>query len=126
MNKIISKKRLKDISKDFENCTVFSNSHDLKLVFSDCTILFEEPLVYKFGYPNNEVSHYTNVAKAIEAEDLVLYKLKDTEWIKSIIKLNSNHPKHSDKLFESFYHFLIFFEDNTFECLATDYKIIQS
>jgi len=124
MNKIIAQNNLKNISKRIYDCEIYSNNRELKLSFPDF-VISSNTLIYKFGFPNNEVSHYTDISMAINAEEFLLYTLKETDWLENILKLNSNHPRHTNKLFESYSHFLLFLEDDTFECIATDFNIIQ-
>jgi hypothetical protein len=125
MNNIIKRDNLKNISEQVSVSEIYSNNESLELRFPEMTISFRNPLVYKFGFPNNEVSSFLDIAKAIDAEDFFLYTIKDTDWLKSILKLNSNHPKHSDKIFETYSHFLLFLEDDTFVCIAESFNIIQ-
>ena len=78
---------------------------------------FEHVLFFKFGWPNEEV---------IEAHELYPYGLKwygfyvveHSPLIREIAERNSVHPNHKRSHFDSFYHHVITFHDETLEVIA--------
>jgi len=93
-------------------------------VFKDAgtaLIEFEGCLITKFGHPNDEPQEghplYREVEKAGGCYDA--YEVKKSSWLKEVEEQN-------DVTFPGINyntrHFIIFFHDSTFECLANDMK----
>jgi hypothetical protein len=85
-------------------------------------ISFEIYIVYKFGYPNDEVlqAHpYYNLG--LSPYDL--FEVVGSEWIEKIEKMNRIHPYHQPARYLLFKHFIITFKDSTFECIARDLSV---
>jgi hypothetical protein len=93
------------------------------LHFKDLRIVFKSYLIFKNGYPNDEV--YSVQEKFVKNHLMpsVLYQIVNSAWVNEIKKINRVHPRHEDKLFDKAKHFLIFFQDETFECIADSYEV---
>lgn len=80
-------------------------------------LIFKNHIIYKFGYPNAEIlqSHpYYNLG----LESYNLYEVVESDWVKEIETMNKLHPFHNPIRFKMYRHFIITFEDSTFECIA--------
>jgi hypothetical protein len=85
-------------------------------------IEFEGCLLTKFGYPNDEAQPghplYKNIEKAGGCYDA--YEVKNSYWVKEVETQNKvSFPEFSINK----RHFIIFFHDSSFECLANDIKV---
>ena len=90
-------------------------------------IKFKGCTQYKFGSPNDE---------AIEGHPLYKYGLqayaffevKNSEWVKTLMKMNRVHYCHRDEYFDNCKHYIYFFHDNCFEivCDSYSYEIMQT
>jgi len=86
------------------------------------TAIVEFPgcLISKFGYPNDEAASGIPKYKEIEIV-YAICEVVDSDWIKELKQVNSyTFPNTS---YSSFRHFLIFFHDSTFECIAKEIKL---
>jgi hypothetical protein len=85
-------------------------------------ITFGQSMIYKFGYPNDEVllahSYYS-----LGLESYQLFEVIGSEWIQEIKEMNKAHPLNDPLLFSRCRHFIITFKDSTFECIAAGLKI---
>ena len=85
-------------------------------------IEFKLCLLTKFGYPNDEAweGHplYSEFEKAGGAYDF--YEVVNSSWLSEINK--QNKKAFPDFSYET-RHFVIFFHDSTFECLASDFEV---
>lgn len=81
------------------------------------SLSFKNHIIYKFGYPNAEVlqAHpYYNLG----LESYNIYEVAESDWVKEIETKNRLHPFHNPLKFKMYKHFIITFEDSTFECVA--------
>ncbi|WP_445363336.1 hypothetical protein ACJJIQ_00385 [Microbulbifer sp. ANSA003] len=76
---------------------------------------FQGCLISKFGYPNDEAAMGIPKYKDFGYDICVV---KNSEWVKELENLNNySFPNTS---YADFRHFIIFFHDSTFECIAKD------
>ena len=83
---------------------------------------FEDCLITKFGYPNDEaLPGHPLYAKLEEAGGCYdIYKIKNSSWLKKVEDQNNvSFPGTTYKR----QHFIVLFHDSTFECLAKDMKV---
>jgi len=84
-------------------------------------ISFNHCISHKLGMPNDE---------AIEGHPYEKYGLKpysnfeveNSDWIAQLEKINSVHPYHKKERFERYKHYIFFFHDTNFECIAESFK----
>ena len=77
---------------------------------------------YKFGMPNDE---------AIEGHPyypfgLLPYKffeVKNSDWIIQLEQINSVHERHNKQQFKKYKHYIFFFHDSNFECVAESFTV---
>jgi hypothetical protein len=85
-------------------------------------VAFKNHLIYKFGYPNAEAlqahSYYN-----LGLENYVLFEVVGSDWVADIEQRNRVHPFHNPIRYKMYKHFLIAFEDSTFECVAAGMEI---
>jgi hypothetical protein len=85
-------------------------------------ITFKNHLIYKFGYPNAEAlqahPYYT-----LGLEAYRLFEVVSSDWVEDIEQKNRVHPFHNPIRYKMYKHFLIAFEDSTFECVAAGMEI---
>lgn len=100
-----------------------AKDNNVVLEFQNSKLVFNSFLIFKNGYPNEEVF---TTQKYFQDNDLrlsTLYQISDSLWIEGIKKDNQIHPRHKDEIFDRFKHFIIFFSDESFECIANSYEI---
>lgn len=88
-------------------------------------VTFENYLIYKLGYPNAEVLQSHPYYK-LGLSWYKLYEVLGSTWIKDIEQMNKMHPLHNPTRYKMFKHFIITFEDSTFECIAKGVEIFFS
>jgi hypothetical protein len=93
----------KEIDSKSKSCTAF-------LTFTGCESC-------RLGGPNDETieGHYL-YGKGIDVGGS--YLVKNSPWLKELRKMNSVHSQFNDDIWSRKKHYLIFFKDNTFECIA--------
>jgi len=108
----------KDYAFMYENF-VFSSQHRLFLVLeyldNQIDTLQFDFVTYKYGYPNDEVSHPLS---KYGLGFYGLYKVINSPWITEIVDNNRQHPGHSDTLFEKVEHYIAKFKDVTLEVIS--------
>jgi len=80
-------------------------------------ITFKNHLIYKFGYPNAEVLQ-AHPYYALGLEAYKFFEVVNSDWVDDIEQRNRVHPFHNPIRYKMYKHFLITFEDSTFECIA--------
>ena len=115
-------KRLENISDEYLY-SLSAKDGNIILHFENSKLFFKSYLIFKNGYPNIDVSIVQEKFGENDIESSVLYQVTNSSWITEITIANRIHPDHKDELFENLIHFLIFFHDETFECIADSYEI---
>ncbi|MEO5591294.1 MAG: hypothetical protein ABIR15_21180 [Chitinophagaceae bacterium] len=115
--------KLETITKNYYTCNLFKVDNDVTIDFGDSKLGFKLCQIFKCGYPNEEIyMHYDYYTENLMCK-YSLYEILDSEWIKELNEMNKVHPRHSNKIFEKSRHFIILFEDEVFECIATEYAV---
>jgi hypothetical protein len=81
-----------------------------------------DALAHTFGRPNDE---------ALEAHPLhsrgldyhMAFEVRRSSWIRSFERMNRVRMWHDPDQFGGYRHFIITFQDSTFECIAEDYCV---
>ena len=83
---------------------------------------FEHCISARLGAPNDEVfaGHPLN-GKGLEAYGA--QRVVNSRWLKEIEKINSVHAMYRPDSWRSLNHFIFWFHDSTFECIARSYKV---
>jgi hypothetical protein len=79
-------------------------------------------LVYKFGVPGNETI-MGHPYHRLGIQPYSCYLLKESEWIRELMRIDSVHPYHDKEKFKSYNHYVFTFHDNMFECIAKNFQI---
>jgi len=78
--------------------------------------------IYKYGYPNDEVSHpLTKYGLGFYG----VFKVSNSPWIIELRDNNRQHPRHTDSMFEKYEHYAIKFQDVTVEVICTKMQEVQ-
>jgi len=83
-------------------------------------IEFDLFFVYKFGYPNDEVSHPLT---KYGLGNYGFFEVQNSEWIEQLRQNNSSHSSHSDSIYNDLRHFIAKFKDVTLEIIADDFEL---
>jgi hypothetical protein len=98
---------------------------EVSLGFDNAELIFKQCLIFKCGYPNDEIYFAYDYYTQGSMEKYCLYEVLESGWIKELCKMNSVHPRHTDDLFKNDRHFIILFEDEVFECIAKSYEVAK-
>lgn len=80
-------------------------------------------IIYKYGYPNDEVQHPLS---QFGLGFYGFYEVKNSDWIQNLENWNSKHPKHIAGMRMKDKHYVARFKDLTLEIIATgDYEFKQ-
>lgn len=87
-----------------------------------CLVTFKHAVSAKMGHPNDEVQRGHPLAgRGLEAYTAQI--VKNSPWLKEVAKTNSVHPQHRPDRWTSLNHYVFWFHDSTFECLAESYDV---
>lgn len=90
--------------------------------YSTAIVTFQNCLNHKFGFPNDEVLHGHPLYKK-GLRPYAAFEINNSSWRRSIIEMNTVHPRHSSALFDEYKHYTFSFHDSVFECLAEGFTI---
>jgi len=76
----------------------------------------------KFGSPNDEVL-YGHPLHGRGLEPYTPQIVKNSKWIKDLEVINKVHPNFDQESWRSFNHYVFWFHDETFECVAKSYEV---
>ena len=79
-------------------------------------------LIYKYGYPNDEVSHPFS---KYGLGSYGLFQVINSPWVTELRDNNRQHHRHTDSSFEDYKHFIAKFKDVTVEILCTKMEETQ-
>lgn len=84
---------------------------------SVAVITFDRHHIYRSGPPNDEaIAGHPLFEKGLKPYSL--FRVNRSSWIEELERMNSVHPHHDRKRFDSRSHFIFVFHDSTFECVA--------
>jgi len=87
-------------------------------------ILFEHNLLFKFGYPNDEVLNGHPLYK-YGLKPYTFHFIDNSPWIDDLERSNKVHPRHTGGWHEKYKHWIVSFHDETLEVLARQSKILD-
>ena len=88
----------------------------------DVEVTFEDCLALSLGVPNDEALN----GHRLWGRGLQYYAFQEvfsSDWIADMRQRNRAHHRHSEELFEGLRHFIVTFQDKTFECVAKGFTI---
>lgn len=81
-----------------------------------------DPFIFKYGYPNDEVSHpYTRFGLGSYG----LFEVNNSPWVTELKESNRQHHRHADSSFDSYRHYVAKFKDVTVEVICTQMEEVQ-
>lgn len=87
-----------------------------------CLVTFNNCVSAKLGHPNDEVlSGHALYGRGLEGYTAQI--VINSPWIKEVAKNNSVHRGDDPQGWNSLYHYVFWFHDSTFECLAKSYEV---
>jgi hypothetical protein len=115
----------KDYAFMYENFIV-SSQHKLLLLLEQAdnvidTLQFDS-LIYKYGYPNDEVSHPLS---KYGLGSYGLFQVTNSPWVTELRDNNRQHHRHTDSSFDDYKHYVAKFKDVTVEVVCTKMEEIQ-
>ena len=91
-------------------------------VVSLCLVTFQNCTSAKLGHPNDEVQRGHPLAgRGLEGYTAQI--VKNSPWLKEVAKTNSVHHCDRPDMWTSLNHYVFWFHDSTFECLAKSYEV---
>lgn len=78
--------------------------------------------IYKYGYPNDELSHpYEKYGLGSYG----LFKVENSPWVTELKEANRQHYRHADSMFDNDIHYVATFKDVTLEVICTRMEEVQ-
>ena len=90
-----------------------------------CLVKFKNCMSAKLGHPNDE-AQYGHPLSGRGLEGYTAQIVRNSPWLKEVAKINSVHPQDDSKRWKSINHYVFWFHDSTFECLAESYEVEMS
>lgn len=87
-----------------------------------CVVTFGNCASAKLGHPNDEAQSGHALAKR-GLEGYTAQIVRNSPWIAEVAKTNSVHPYDDPERWRSLNHYIFWFHDSTFECLAESYDV---
>ena len=85
-------------------------------------VQFHHCLSSKLGDPNDEVFHgHPLNGKGLEPYNVQI--VRNSKWIKELETINKVHSLYNPKEWRLLNHYIFWFHDNTFECIAKSYDV---
>ena len=87
-----------------------------------CLVKFNRCVSAKLGHPNDEVHH----GHSLSGRGLETYTAQivmNSKWIDEVAKNNSVHSYDNPENWKNLKHYIFWFHDSTFECLAESYEV---
>ena len=117
--------KLDSITINYYSVNLCKTDNDVILSFDDVKLIFESCLILKCGYPNEEIYMHYDYYTQGSMKKYCLYEIHQSEWEKELIAMNRVQQRNTDEIFKKEKHFIILFEDEVFECIATSYKVVN-
>jgi hypothetical protein len=91
-------------------------------VVSLCLVSFKGCASAKLGHPNDEVqSGHPLSGRGLKGYTAQI--VKNSPWLKEVAKTNSIHRCDNPESWNLLNHYVFWFHDSTFECLAKSYEV---
>lgn len=81
-----------------------------------------DTILFKYGYPNDEVSHPLN---KFGLGFYGFFEVTNSEWIKELMEINKSHSSHARDLFNKHKHYIARFKDVTIEIICTKFEEVE-
>ncbi|MBF0503323.1 MAG: hypothetical protein HQM09_24605 [Candidatus Riflebacteria bacterium] len=87
-----------------------------------CLVTFKNCVSAKLGHPNDEALRGHPLA-GHGLEGYTAQFVKNSRWIEEVAKINSVHHRNDPARWKLLNHYIFWFHDSTFECLAESYEV---
>ncbi|MCP4159881.1 MAG: hypothetical protein GY760_07405 [Deltaproteobacteria bacterium] len=118
-NKTILTFYLQQVDPDWDNTYISDSSEEN--IEQIALVEFELCYSFKFGSPNDEV-HEGHPLYGKGLDSYTAQIIINSIWIKNIEKINSVHIQYEPKNWDDLNHYVFWFHDTTYECIAKSYK----
>ena len=93
-------------------------------VESLAVVEFQRCLSARMGTPNDEVfTGHPLCGKGLEGYTAQV--VKNSRWLKELEAINRVHPQYDPAMWTGLTHYIFWFHDSTFECIARSFKVEQ-
>jgi hypothetical protein len=82
---------------------------------------FHIPLMHVLGPPNDEAFRGHPLWRR-GLDYYSAYRVEHSSLLRRVVAMNYVHPRNDPAAFDNFHHYIVTFEDSTFECLAQSYS----
>jgi hypothetical protein len=87
-----------------------------------CLVTFKNCVSAKLGHPNDEAQcGHPLAGRGLQGYTAQI--VKNSPWLKEVATTNSAHPCDRPAMWTSLNHYIFWFHDSTFECLAESYEV---
>jgi len=83
---------------------------------------FKRCIATKFGSPNDEVFEGHPLAGR-GADAYTAQLVRNSRWIAELQRINSVHRQYRAESWQTFDHYVLWFHDDTFECIAEGFVV---
>lgn len=87
-------------------------------------IKFQRPFKHTFGSPSNETIG-AHPCYPLGLSYSAFYEVKNSYMLKEAETIRKSHPRFDPNDFKKSRHFILTFHDNTFECVAEDFQLLD-
>jgi hypothetical protein len=86
-------------------------------------VAFESVRAHYLGSPNDEVLHGHPLHRR-GLKPYSVFEVIHSSWIRALEQTNSVHPRHDPSRYNGLRHFIVTFQDMTFECIARQVQVL--
>jgi hypothetical protein len=87
-----------------------------------CLVTFKDCASARLGHPNDEAQRGHQLAgRGLKGYTAQI--VKNSPWLKEVARTNSAHPRDNPEVWNLLNHYVFWFHDSTFECLAESYEV---
>ncbi len=113
------------LANDYNQFLIFytSNSSPQKDTRDNLAIVeFLRCVSVKFGAPNDEILQgHSLYEKGLQPYSVQI--VHNSRWLKELEEINKVHSRYNRDFWRSLHHYVFWFHDSTFECVAASYEI---
>lgn len=114
--------RLRDVHPNWDGTTVTIKSPSDKVAEGIAIIEFERCVATMMGSPNDEVLH-GHPLHGCGLDSATAQRVINSKWIESLRLINSVHHCYRPDYWRSLNHYVLWFHDSCFECVAESFEI---
>jgi hypothetical protein len=100
------------------------DEHDKTSEAEIIVIKIKHPLKHTFGAPSNETIQKHPCYK-LGLKPCGFYEVKNSYMLRELEEIQKSHHHFHPDIFKKYRHFILTFHDNTFECVAEDFQLLD-